>query len=200
MQEFEDIQSLWQSHTVEVNISSEEMLAQAKKEVGGIRIKSLLNIAGMVLSLLAFASMWLFFDFQSWTTHAAITIIIISIAIYTYILYRGYRLISKNDFTVHPNEFLAQLKLYQLNRFSLYNKLYWIYTVVLSFAIILFFFEMFSYFSIWIKCLITLFTFGWILFCSTLFRKAVMKKERERIGLLIEKFERISAQFKEHEH
>lgn len=200
MQEFEDIQSLWQSHTVEVKISSEEMLAQAKREVSSIRTKSLLNIGGMALSLIAFAALWLFFDFQSWTTHAGIAIIICSIAIYTFILYRGYRLISQSDFTAHPNDFLSQLKLYQLNRFSLYHKLYWFYTIALSIAIILFFFEVLSHFSFWKQFATVALTFGWILFCSTIFRKAVMNREKERIGLLIEKFERISAQFQENGH
>ena len=38
-------------------------------------------------------------------------------------------------------------------------------------------------------------TIGWMIFCSTLVRKAVIKKDKERIALLIEKFERISGQF-----
>jgi membrane protein YdbS with pleckstrin-like domain len=200
MQEFEDIQSLWQSHSVEVNISSEEMLAQAKKEVNGIRTKSLLNITGMCLSFVALVCLWVFFDFQSWTTHLGITITISAIAVYTFILYRGYRLIAKNDFTAHPNEFLSQLKLYQLNCYNLYNKLFWIYTIALSVGSILYFFEILSYFSFWKQCLAVVLTFGWLIFCSTVLRKAVLKREKERISLLIEKFERISAQFKETGH
>jgi H+/Cl- antiporter ClcA len=200
MQEFEDIKSLWHSHTVEVNISSGEMLAQAKKEVNGMRNKSLLNILGMCLSFVAIACLWLFFDFNSWTTHAGITIVITAIAVYTFILYRGHRLISKSDFTAHPNAFLNELKAYQISRYSLYNKLYWIYTMALSLGIGLYFFEVLAYFSFWKQCLAVVLTFGWLVFCSTLVRKIVMNKEKERIALLIEKFERISAQFKENEH
>ena len=200
MQEFDDIQSLWNNHKVEVKISSGEMLAQAKKEVNSMRNKSLLNIMGMCLSLLAIACVWLFFDFHSWTTHAGITIVIIAIAVYTFILYKGHLLISRNDFTAHPNDFLNQLKLYQISRYNLYNKLYWIYAIALSFGIGLYFYEILSYFSLWKQILAIVFTFGWFLFFSTIFRKIVIKKEKERIALLIEKFERISAQFKENEH
>ena len=200
MQEFEDIQSLWHSHTVEVKISSREMLTQAKKEVNSIRNKSMLNIFGMCLSLLAIACLWLFLDFHSWTTHVGITILITAIAVYTFILYRGHRLISKSDITAHPNDFLEELKIYQLSRYSLYNKLYWIYTFALSLGTALMFFEILSYFSFWKQGLIVVFTFGWLIFCSTIVRKIVIKKEKERIALLIEKFERISAQFKEKEH
>jgi membrane protein YdbS with pleckstrin-like domain len=199
MQEFEHIQSLWDAHKVEVKISSEEMLAQVKKEVNGIRTKSLFNITGMGLSFLAIASIWLFYHVQNWTTHAGLTIIISSIAIYTFILYRSHKLISKTDFTLHPGAFLDNLKQYQLNRFSLYNKLYWIYAIALSIGCALYFFEILGRFDLWVQCLVIAFSFGWMLFCSALVRKVALKRERERIALLIEKFERLGVQFKEPE-
>lgn len=197
MQEFDDIKSLWQSHTVELKISSEEMLSQAKKEVNSMRTKSLLNIVGMGLSFVAIVLLWLLFDFQSWTTHAGITILITAIAVYTFILYRSHRLISKNDFTAHPSDFLEELKGYQLSRYVLYNRLYWIYMVALCLGIGLYFFEILAYFSFWKQMLALGLTFGWLVFCSTIVRKIVIKKEKERIALLIEKFERISSQFGE---
>jgi hypothetical protein len=197
MQEFEHIQSIWDTHKVEVKISSDEMLRQAKKEVNGIKLKSLLNLAGMAVSFLAIASIWTFYDVQSWTTHAGLTIIIIAIGIYTFLMYQGHKLIANNDFTIHPKAFLENLKLYQINRFSLYNKLYWIYTVALSFGLILCFFEMLVRLDVWIQYLLVLFSFAWFIFCSALVRKVAMKREKERIALLIEKFERLSTQFKD---
>lgn len=152
----------------------------------------------MTVSFVAVASLWLFFDFSSWTTHAGITLFLLAIASSVFMLYRSHRLIAKNDFTTHPNEFLANLKLYQLSRFNLYNKMYWVYAIGLSLGIVFYFFEILAYFSTWLQYLIILITFGWMLFCSTLVRKAVMKKEKERIALLIEKFERLRGQFGDH--
>jgi len=195
MQEFEHLQSLWQSHTVEVKISADEMLAQAKKEVNGIRSRSLLNILGMALSFVAIATLWLFFDFQSWTTHVGLTIIITAIAISTFTLYRSHRIISRNDFTVHPKQFLDSLKTYQLSRYTLYNKLYWFYAAALTIGGILFFFENLSLLDMWIKASLIIFTIFWMVFSATVLRRSYMKKEKERIDLLIEKFERISEQF-----
>jgi hypothetical protein len=200
MQEFEDIKSLWHNHTVEVKISSGEMLQQAKKEVNSIRNKSLLNIIGMGLSFIAVACLWLFFDFNSWTTHAGITILITAIAVYTFILYRGHRLISETDFTANPHDFLSELRIYQISRYSLYNRLFWIYMIALCVGSALFFFEVLSYFSFWKQILVVVFSLGWFIFCATILRSIVIKKEKERIALLIEKFERISAQFKEQTH
>ncbi len=198
MQEFDHIEALWAQHTVDVTISADEMLKQAKKEVNGMRTRSLLNILGMSLSFVAVACLWLF-DFQSWTTHAGIAIIAFAVAVYTIILYNNHKIIAKTDFTAHPNAFISTLKHYQLNRLAIYSRLYWFYTVALSLGMVFFFVEISGHMELWIQIVFILISFGWMIFCSTLVRKAVIKKDKERIALLIEKFERIGNQFKEHE-
>lgn len=195
MQQFDQIEALWAKHTVDVNISADEMLKQAKKEVNGMRTKSLLNILGMACSILGMAMLWLFYDVQNWTTHAGISIIIITILVFTVILYNNYKIISKVDFTVNPNEFIAKLKLYQLHRLTMYNRLYWFYTISLSLGMSLYFIEILARMDFWMQVIAIVVSFGWMIFCSTLVRKAVIKKDKERIALLIEKFERISGQF-----
>ncbi|MCX2480399.1 hypothetical protein OQY15_14955 [Pedobacter sp. MC2016-15] len=199
MQDFENIQSLWQSHSVELKISAAEMLEQAKKEVNAIRSRSLINIGGMVLSFIAISAALIYFNFDSWTTNLGIEIVVLAVAVYTILLYREHRLISRNDFTVHPGTFLGKLHEYQISRFNLYNKLYWFYVAAIAVGFILFFFETLHDLDTWIQVSILLFTVLWMVFCATILRKAFMKKEKERIDLLIEKFERISSQFQEKE-
>lgn len=195
MQAFDHLQELWQKHQVDVKVSADEMLQQAKKEVNGIKFKSIANIIGMLISFITFASLWLFFDFQSWTTHLGVSLILIAIAASTAILYRDYRLISNTDFTQDPKSFLSNLKTYQLNRFSLYHKLYWFYTIVISLGVLFYFIEITKTLNIVQAVVAILVTVIWIVFCSTMVRRTVIKRERERIELLIEKFERITAQF-----
>lgn len=199
MQEFDHIEALWAKHTVDVKISADEMLKQAKKDVSNMRTKSLLNIIGMALSIFAVAAIWLFYDFASIYTHLGISIIILAVAVYTIILYNNHRVIAQNDFTENPHIFLQKLKVYQLQRHQLYNKLYWFYVIALSLGMALYFFEILHNLQLWLQVLILFLSFGWVVFCSTLVRKAVIKKDKERIALLIEKFERISNQFKETE-
>jgi len=64
----------------------------------------------------------------------------------------------------------------------------------LSLGIIFYFVEILGHFNIYQKMVAIGSTALWILFCSTILRKAVIKREKERISLLIEKFERISSQ------
>ncbi len=199
MQEFDHIEALWAKHTVDVKISADEMLKQAKKDVSNMRTKSLLNIIGMMLSIFAVAAIWLFYDVTSISTHFGISIIILAIAVYTIILYSNHRVIARNDFTENPNIFLQKLKVYQLQRHQLYNRLYWFYVIALSLGMALYFYEVLHNFKPWLQVVLLVLSFGWIIFCSTLVRKAVIKKDKERIALLIEKFERISGQFKETE-
>jgi hypothetical protein len=195
MQEFNEIEALWAKHTVEVKISADEMLKQVKKEVNGIRIKSLLNIAGMIISFFSVTAIWLFFNFQSWTTYLGISIVIVAIGVYTVMLYINYRIIAKNDFTATPNDLIKQLKRFQLSRIALYNRLYWFYAIALSLGMGLYFVEVLADFEIWLKIIALILSFGWIILCSTFFRKAIIKKDKEKIALLIEKFERIGQQF-----
>jgi Ca2+/Na+ antiporter len=197
MQEFDQIQSLWQSHSVEVKISSDEMLAQSKKEVASIRAKSRLNILGMILSFAALVALLLFAEFESWTTLAGLSIIVILVAVYTYILYNDHKLIAQNDITEHPNAFLNKLKAYQVNKFRLYNKLYWVYIAALSIGVTFYFYEKLVEMSPFLQVILVVFTVIWMVLCATIFRKSYLKGEKERIALLIEKFERISKQFKD---
>ncbi|RYF22921.1 MAG: hypothetical protein EOO42_08015 [Flavobacteriales bacterium] len=196
MQEFDHIEALWAKHTVDIKISADEMLSQAKKEVNTLRNRSMFNIIGMVASFIAVACLW-FFDFQAWTTHLGISIIVLIIAVYSLILYNNHRIIAKTDITANPNQFLTSLKIYQLDRLSLYNKLYWFYTIALSLGMIFFFVEILNHMQLWAQITLIIISVAWMVFCSTLVRKAVIKRDKERIALLIEKFERISAQFKE---
>ncbi|MGE6221607.1 hypothetical protein ACQKCH_17420 [Nubsella zeaxanthinifaciens] len=201
MQEFDHIEALWAKakHTVDVKISADEMLRQAKKDVSAIRTKSLLNILGMVSSIFAVAAVWIFLDFNSIFTHLGISIIVLSIAVFTIILYNNHRVISRKDFTENPHTFLLNLKLYQIQRHQLYNRLYWFYAVSLSMGMALYFVEILTNLTPWLQGLILGLSFGWIVLCSTIIRKAVMKRDKERIALLIEKFERVSKQFKDTE-
>ncbi len=195
MQEFNQIEALWAQHSVDVKLSADYVLKQAKKEVNQIRTKSMLNIAGMILSVFGIASIWLFYDFNSILTHLGLTIIILAVTVYTFILYNNHKLIARNDFTENPKVFLEQLKTYQLKRHELYNKLYWFYALALGLGMALYFYELLRHMQPWMQFLVLFLSFGWIIFCSTLVRKTVIRRDKERISLLIERFERISDQF-----
>ena len=191
MQDFNIIEKLWSDHSVEVKISSEDMLTQAKREVNGLKRRSAYSIALMAASFIALGSVWFFYNFESFTGRIGLGITSLAVLIYTIVLYRDHRMFAKKDFTLHPQEFLDELRKYQLHRFQLYNQGYWFYVISLSVGIAFYFFEILGHFTFFSGTAIVLFTFGWMVFCSTIVRRAVIKREKERIALLIEKFERL---------
>ncbi|MET4081845.1 magnesium-transporting ATPase (P-type) [Pedobacter sp. UYP30] len=196
MQAFDELQELWQKHDVEIKFSAEEMLLQAKKEVNAIRSKSLLNILGMAFSFFAFAFAWVYYSYERWTTHVGFAFILIAIFVSTIMLIRDYRLLAKKDFTINPTLFLGKLQRYQKSRFKLYNQMYWLYTVVFTLGFVLAFLETLEQLTDFEKIITLGFSFLWIVFCATVLRKIVLRAEKERIALLIEKFERIGNQLK----
>ena len=198
MQEFDHIEAIWAAHQVDIRISADEMLKQAKKEVGGIRRREMLNIIGMTVSFFGLSVFWFVFDFYSVLTHIGMSIIILSIMVFTVILYNNHKIISKTDFTANPIEFLNNLKKYQLNHYALYRNFYWFYVFALSLGMAFSYWEILDGLNRWVQGAAIFFSFVWIVFCSTLLRKAIIKRNKERMTLLIEKFTRISEQFNKH--
>ncbi len=196
MQNFDVIEKIWSAHSVEVKISSDEMLAQVKKDVNTLKNKSFLNIAIMLGCVVILSILWYYLRFSSLSTNIGLGITILSILAYSGLLVKDHNLINKTDFTLHPAQYLSQLKQYQLNRYRLYNSIYWVYVIALTAGISLYFLEILQYFTVEWRWFAVTITFGWILFCSTFVRKIVMRREKERIALLIEKLERLGQQFK----
>lgn len=196
MHNFDEIEKLWNSHSVDTKISSDEMLVQVKKDVAILKGKSIGNIFLTLGASAALLLLWFYIDFTSFSTNIGLGVVIFSMLVYAGFLYRDHRLINSTDFTLYPAQYLQQLKKYQISRFNLYNYLYWFYAIGLSLGIALYFLEILQFFSVewrWVAVLVTL---AWIVFCSTFVRRVVIKREKERIDLLIEKFERLSNQFK----
>lgn len=195
MQNFENIEKLWAKYSIDVEISANQMLKQAKKEVNSIQTKSTLTIIGMILAIVCIIVLWLFINFQSIFTHIGLSIIILTILIYTYILYNNHRILIQNDFTENPSIFLNKLKNYQAKRQQLYSKLFWFYVAGITLGLGLYFIEVLSNMTEFEKTVAIFLSFGWIIFCSTYLRKLILTKEKAKISSLIKQFENLSQQF-----
>lgn len=170
------------------------MLQQAKTEVNYIRKKSTMNLAGMLLSLAALSALLFLYDFNSWTAMFGIGIIVCTVAVYTFLLYREHLILSSQDFTIAPATFIERLRKYQLSRYQLHTRLYWFYPVVVTIGMLLYFAETLKHLDIWVQLTIFLFSMGWMVFCATILRKSFLKREKERLDTLIAKLEKISGQ------
>ena len=195
MKDFDHLISVWQEQPKRDQLSVDEVLKQVKKGVNTMSNKLLLNIASMTISFLVILGVMLFLVFQSWVTYAGMSIILITMSLYIYMMIRDYRLIHSRDITTNPTDYLQHLKEYQRNRAEIYGWLYYVYVLLISLGMGLYFFEVLQGASKALKVAAYGFTGIWFLFCATYLRKRFVLAEQEKLGLLIDRLVRLQNQF-----
>ena len=195
MKDFDHLMSVWQEQPKRDQLSVDDVLKQVKKGISGMSSKLLWNIAGMGLCLAGLLAAMIFFVFTSWVTYVGIIIILITMALYIMMMVRDYRIISNQDVTINPTEYLQSLKEYQKNRTEVYGWLYYLYVILMSTGLLLYFFEVLQSASTAFKT----FAYGgyiaFILFCSFYIRSHFVKTEQEKLNLLIDRLVMLQEQF-----
>ena len=195
MKDFEHLMSVWQDQPKKDKLSVDEALRQVKKGVGSMSRKLLWNIAGMLFSLTGIFIVMFFFVFKSFTTYLGIAILLVTIIIYALMMIRDYKLINKRDITINPSEYLQGLKEYQKNRAAVYGWMYYIYVLLISVGLALYFFEVLMNTSAQFKLIAYGLTAAWLIFCTFYLKNRIFKNEEEKLNLMIERLERLQGQF-----
>ena len=195
MKDFDHLMSVWQAQPKKDQLSVEDVLKQVKKGINGMSSKLFWNITGMVACLLGLFAAVLFFVFTSWVTYLGIFIILITMALYIMMMVRDYRIINKQDVTTNPTEYLQSLKEYQKNRTEVYGWLYYLYVLLMSTGLLLYFFEVLQSASPQFKTIAYGSYILFILFCSFYIRSHFVKNEQEKLDLLIDRLVRLQEQF-----
>jgi len=195
MKDFDQLLSVWQKQPVPAQLSVDNVLKQVKKGIGNISRKLMLNIISMALSAAVIFAGMLFFAFRYWTTYTGILIILSTMVIYTYIMVRDYRLLNKHDATMSPAAYLQSLKEYQRARSTLFGWMYYLYVLLLSIGLGLYFFEVLSYASLKFRLLACGLTAAWLLFCTFYLKDRIFKNEQNKLDQLINRLIRLQNQF-----
>lgn len=195
MKDFDHLMSVWQEQPKRDQLSVEDVLKQVKKGISGMSSKLFWNITGMGACLVGLFAAMLFFVFTSWITYVGLTIILITMLLYIMMMVRDYRIISKQDVTTNPAEYLQSLKEYQKNRTEIYGWLYYLYVILMSTGLLLYFFEVLQSTSTAFKTVAYGGYTAFILFCSFYIRSHFVKTEQEKLNLLIDRLVRLQEQF-----
>lgn len=195
MKDFDHLMSVWQEQPKRDQLSVDDVLKQVKKGISGMSSKLFWNITGMAVCLVGLFVAMLFFVFTSWVTYVGLTIVLITMLLYIMMMVRDYRIISKQDVTINPAEYLQSLKEYQRNRTEVYGWLYYLYVILMSTGLLLYFFEVLESSSAAFKMV----AYGsyalFILFCSSYIRSHFVKTEQEKLNLMIDRLVRLQEQF-----
>jgi membrane protein YdbS with pleckstrin-like domain len=195
MKDFEHLISVWQGQPKQEQLSVDEVLKQVKKGIRGITNQLYWGIVATVVVLALTFIIMFFFVFQSWLTYVGIFTMLITIMLYAIMTIRNYRILNKRDATLNPNEYLQDLKEYQKNRAKITGWFYYIYLLLISLGLSLYFVEVLQNASTLYKIGVYSITIIWFLFLTFFYKKRIFKNEEEKLNLMIERLERLQGQF-----
>jgi hypothetical protein len=195
MKDFDQLMSVWQGQPKQDQLSVDEVLKQVKKGISGMSQKLLWNIISMALAISAMLAVMLFFVFQSWVTYLGISVLIITLVLYVSMMVRDYRLISKQDATINPADYLQNLKEYQKNRTEIYGWMYYLYVLLISTGLLLYFFEVLQIATATFKAIIYTIYGVLVLFTTFYVRERFVKNEQDKLGQLIDRLTKLQGQF-----
>jgi hypothetical protein len=195
MKDFDQLMSVWQGQPKPDQLSVDDVLKQVKKGMSTMSNKLLWNIASVSVVFIFFLGAMLFFVFKSWTTYLGMLIILITMILYILMMIRDYKLIHRRDATINPTDYLQNLKEYQKNRAEVYGWMLYIYVVLISIGMALYFFEVLQSATRAFKITACSVTGVWLLFCTVYLRKRFVSNEQEKLNLMIDRLIRLQNQF-----
>lgn len=195
MKDFDHLMSVWQAQPKQDQLSVDEVLKQVKKGIRSITSQLYWGIVFMgAIVALTFLILF-FFVFQSWLTYVGIVIMLITMLLYAAMIIRNYRILNKRDSTINPTQYLQDLKEYQKNRAKIAGWFYYLYVLLISLGLSLYFVEVLKSASIYYKIMVYGLTIIWIFFLTFYYKKRIFRNEEEKLNLIIEKLERLQGQF-----
>ena len=195
MKDFDHLMSVWQEQPKPGQLSVDEVLKQVKKGVNAMSNKLLWGIATMAVAMAIILFIMLFFVFNYWVTYLGIGIILVTMVLYILMMIRDYRLISSRDATINPTDYLQHLKEYQRNRAEIYGWMYYVYVVMISVGLAMYFYEVLQNATKVFRAVAYSITGLWLLFCTTYLRKRFVSNEQEKLTLMIDRLIRLQSQF-----
>ncbi len=195
MKDFDHLLMVWQGQPKLEPVAVDEVLKQVKKGMSSLTRNLFWSITGMLLALFGISMVMLFFVFHSWVTYAGIAVILSTMVIYVLMMIRDYRLIHKQDLTIDPSSYLQSLKEYQRSRATIYGWMYYLYVLLLSIGLTLYFFEVLQSASTQFKLAAYGLTAAWLLFCTFYLKGRIFASEQEKLNLMIDRLVRLQEQF-----
>jgi len=194
MKDFDHIMSVWQEQPVHDKLSVDDVLKQVKKGVSNLANKLRWNIVALIAVLASTIAVLLFSVF-TWVAYAGILIMMVCMMFYFSMIIRHYRILNKHDATISPTEYLVSLHQYQKERAKTVGWFYYIYVLLISIGLLLFFYEILSTFSLYGKITVYSLTVVWLLFCTFYLKRRIFQYEQEKLNIMIDRLERLKSQF-----
>lgn len=194
MKDFDHLMSVWQDQPKRDQLSVEEVLKQVKKGVRGIKSQLYWGIVA-TMAVIALTFVITFFFVFKWLTYLGLFIMLFTMLMYAVMVIRNYRILNRRDATINPVEYLQDLKQYQRNRAKITGWFFYLYLLLISLGLSLYFIEILQNASTFYKVSVYTITIAWFLFLTFYYKKRIFRNEEEKLNLMIERLERLQGQF-----
>lgn len=195
MKEFEHLMSVWQGQPKSGMLSVDEVLKQVKKGIHSITNKLYWGIVAMIILIACAFIITFFFSFRSPATTIGILVILLTMLMYLSSIVRQYQLLNKHDLTLNPSDYLNSLKAYQKDRVKVIGWFYYIFMMLISIGLTLFFIEVLRSAPLYLKLIIYGSTLIWFLFITFYLKPRMFKNEEAKVNLMIDRLIRLQEQF-----
>jgi uncharacterized membrane protein YecN with MAPEG domain len=197
MKEFDNLKEIWNQQKESIVPDVSQIISKAKKEKRSMGNKILIQVAILLLSVIAIAWVGAVIDFKMATTYIGIMMMFAIILIFSSIrLYQVYKL--KNiDLTQSPTKTLLELeKFYAFQQF-VNTKCTLAYFILLNLAFVFYFIEVMQPLSMMIKIIVLIVYTAWMLIAYFILGKKQKQKEYDKTQSIIDSIKKIETEYKQ---
>lgn len=189
-----NFQDIWNNKKTEVP-NVQEIKSKAEK----YRKKQIINdirlIACLSLTFIFITGIWIFLDVQLFSTRFGIMLILLSIVIYVYLFWQKMNILRQINPSTSNQDYLKAVKLLEKKQLFMQNRGLGLYFLLLSVGFAFYFYEFALRMSLLGGILTYGLTFVWFLINWFFIRPRQIRKQKEKISVVIDSLETIEKGF-----
>jgi len=189
-----NFQDIWNNKKTEVP-NVQEIKSKAEK----YRKKQIINdirlIACLSLTFIFITGIWIFLDVQLFSTRFGIMLILLSLAIYVYLFWQKMNILRQINPSTNNQDYLKAVKLLEKKQLFMQNRGLGLYFLLLSVGFAFYFYEFALRMSLLGGILTYGLTFVWFLINWFFIRPRQIRKQKEKISVVIDSLETIEKGF-----
>lgn len=193
MKEFDELISVWKEQK-ENKLSAEQVLSTINTKRNKMALKLLFAVILMLLSAVVMVVIWMQFNFQKWSTHIGLSMLVSLVFIYSLIILKSIRSIKNNNQLLSPKEHIIQLKKAKQQQHIMSKYYIKVYFLILFVGLMLYYNEVIGEASLLFKIVTYSLTIAWLLYAQLVLNKKTTAKNNAKLDEMISLLEKIENQ------
>ncbi|CAM3581377.1 hypothetical protein [Flavobacterium saliperosum] len=197
MKEFDTLQELWKQQKQNPLPDVTIIITKAKKEKQSMANKIIIQVATLLLAVVAIIMVVAAIDFKMATTYIGVGLMFLTIIAFSAIrLYQMYRL-RNIDLTQNPKEVLSELETFYAFQQFVNTKCTLAYFILLNIAFGFYFIEVMQPMSTMTKAIVLAVYIAWMLIAYFYLGKKQKEKEHARTKTIIDSIKKIEKEYEQ---